>query len=134
MPESARSRHGTGCSGYVKESLEQRISDPSYKGNPKEILPSEIETSRLLLRRYRIEDAASLFHLIDKNRPDLWESFPLTYKEIAKREDADVYILNKLHQWFTKTFFCYAVIQKETSHNAVRLSQPPAAAALRGQI
>lgn len=98
----------------VKENLEQRISDPSYKGNPKEIFPSEIETSRLLLRRYKTEDAEPLFRLIDKNRADLWESFPLTFKEIAKREDTDVYILNKLHQWITKVLFCYVVIEKET--------------------
>lgn len=103
--------------GKVKENLEKRISDPSYKGNPKEIFPSEIETSRLLLRRYKVEDAESLFNLIDKNRPDLWESFPVTFKEVAKREDANVYILNKLHQWVTKTFFCYAVIEKETGQH-----------------
>ena len=69
------------------------------------------------MRRYRQDDADFLFQLIDKNRSDLWESFPVTFKEIAKREDTDAYIINKLHQWHTKTFFCYAVIDKETGQH-----------------
>jgi len=101
----------------VKDALLRRLQDPTFKGNPKENLPSEIETSRLFLRRYKLDDANFLFQLIDNNRSDLWESFPLTFKEIAKREDADTYIINKLHQWHTKTYFCYAVIDKETGQH-----------------
>lgn len=98
----------------VKAQLQNKLKDPSDKSSARFPFPRQFETPRLLLRQYGLADASALYDLVDKNRPDLWESFPRTFKELSAPELAEGYILCKLHQWFTKTFFCYGIILKST--------------------
>lgn len=110
----------------VREHLE-RLLDLSREGDvcgaasscdlvPK-TFPNRIETNRFILRRYELEDADSLWTLIEKNRAGLVDDFPLTLRELASRAKTDTFILSKLQQWYLRTMFCYAVFHKETGQH-----------------
>jgi RimJ/RimL family protein N-acetyltransferase len=107
--------------GTVKKDLQQRCEDPSYKGDAYASFPIQFETENLLFRPYRLTDGLPLYELVERNRFDLWESFPLVFKEIKNLADTEDYILNKLHQWHTKTFFCYAIFTKATGEHIGQL-------------
>lgn len=105
----------------TKNRLLTTLTNRENSSASRSLFPVLFETKNLLLRQYSIADADVAFELVEKNRPDLRESFPKTFKELSSRSVAEAYILNKLHQWFTKTFFCYGVFLKSTGEHIGQL-------------
>ena len=74
--------------------------------------PQTLATRRLLLRRYREEDATGLVELVCTNRTELTRDFA-QITLIRKVEDARAFIQQKNDEWIADGSRCYGVWLKE---------------------
>ena len=77
--------------------------------------PEIIETDRLILRKYNIEDGLNLYNFIKNNTEQLSKFKVLedwVYK-INKAEEAENYIKQLLAGWALRKIFTYAIVLKE---------------------
>ena len=73
--------------------------------------PETIETDRLTLRRYSVEDAGVLLEMIDRNRQELIRDFAQT-AALQSVEQAESFVTEKSEQWHSRKNFTYGVWRK----------------------
>jgi len=71
--------------------------------------PDLVNTERLVLRRYSVADAVSIFELVDKNRDRLIEAFPRMGRDFSQVEDTKSFALDKNEEWNARKSFCYGI-------------------------
>lgn len=78
----------------------------------KKSFPEMVETERLVLRRYRSEDAASILELVERNRPQLIREFAQIAR-LQNVKEAKSFIAEKGEQWNDGKTFCYGIWRKQ---------------------
>jgi RimJ/RimL family protein N-acetyltransferase len=73
-----------------------------------------IETERLLIRPYIIEDAAILFNNLHTNKEHLEDYFSLLFKTIKNIEDTEQYLLSKQKDSEERKAFICGIFLKDT--------------------
>jgi RimJ/RimL family protein N-acetyltransferase len=73
--------------------------------------PETIETDRLILRRYSVEDASRLLDLIERNRQALIRDFAQT-AALQGPEQAESFVTEKSEQWRSQKSFTYGIWRK----------------------
>jgi RimJ/RimL family protein N-acetyltransferase len=73
--------------------------------------PEIIETNRLVLRRYSVDDAGGLLELIDRNRQELIRDFAQT-AALQGVQQVESFIAARSEQWQLRKNFTYGVWQK----------------------
>jgi RimJ/RimL family protein N-acetyltransferase len=74
--------------------------------------PDEVETERLVLRRYRSEDAAEILELVQRNQAQLAREFAQT-AGLRSVDDAQAFTGEKQEQWNVGRTFCYGIWRKQ---------------------
>jgi len=75
------------------------------------IMPDQIETERLLLRKHQLEDGARMFKTVDSNR-ELFEVFLPWVKPTQSQQDSEDYIKLSLKNWEESISFDYSLLIK----------------------
>lgn len=70
--------------------------------------PEQVETERLVLRPYVLEDAAALFALVHANRNILRREFP-QMAGLQSVFESQSFIIEKSEQWHTGKTFCLGI-------------------------
>ena len=78
----------------------------------KRIFPETAETGRLILRSYRLEDAAGILELVQRNRVELIPEFA-QMAALQRVEDAGSFVVEKREQWNSGKTFCYGIWRRE---------------------
>lgn len=74
--------------------------------------PEIVETERLVLRRYRNEDAAGILELVERNRPQLIREFA-QIAGLQNVEETKSFIAEKEEQWNDGKTLCYGIWRKQ---------------------
>jgi RimJ/RimL family protein N-acetyltransferase len=74
--------------------------------------PEMIETERLVLRRYRSEDALGILALVQQDRAQLIREFA-QIAALQNVEEAKFFTAEKVEQWSTGKTFSYGIWRKE---------------------
>lgn len=99
----------------VKSRLEGLRSEPARASTwDGAALPSRLETGRLLLRPYALDDAPALFDLVDRNRADLTQSFPKTVNALRAPELAADHVVDLIHRSLARRWVFYGAFLKST--------------------
>lgn len=78
----------------------------------KKSFPEIVETERLVLRRYRNEDAAGILELVERNRPQLIREFA-QISGLQNVEETKSFIAEKGEQWNDGRTLCYGIWRKQ---------------------
>lgn len=77
------------------------------------IVPSRLESERLLLRPYRFTDAAVLAQAIKEERERLRDDFPDRASSVHSTRDAELFITEKSRQWKGREAFHFGIWERE---------------------
>lgn len=77
----------------------------------KKSFPEMVEAERLVLRRYRSQDAAGILELVEQNRPQLIREFA-QIAGLQDVEEAKSFIAEKGEQWNDGKTLCYGIWRK----------------------
>lgn len=78
----------------------------------KKSFPEMVETERLVLRRYRNEDAAGILELVEQNRSQLIREFA-QIAGLQNVEETKSFIAEKGEQWNDGKTLCYGIWRKQ---------------------
>lgn len=87
---------------------------------PVEFLPFEMESQRLKLKIYSLQDAGSFLRMIGPDRNELRDSFPQTAL-LSSIEEVQAYFTERAHQAYRGHSFFYGVWSKDTGHQIGQL-------------
>jgi RimJ/RimL family protein N-acetyltransferase len=76
------------------------------------IIPSTLESERLLLRPYRFTDAPVLAQTIEEERERLREDFPDRVSSVHSTRDAELFITEKSRQWKGREAFHFGIWER----------------------
>ncbi len=77
-------------------------------------LPAEYATERLLLRRYRLEDAPAYFQMLRENRDHLREFLPANLENVQNDDDVRAVIEWQIEQWQRGELFIMGLWEKNS--------------------
>jgi ribosomal-protein-serine acetyltransferase len=76
--------------------------------------PTEFSSERLLLRRYRPDDAALYYHMLRANWDHLYEFLPSELVDVQNAEDVAVVIRRHNAEWELRSLFIFGVWEQAT--------------------
>ena len=77
-------------------------------------IPPEFSSTRLLLRRYRPEDSAAYFQMLQANREHLREFLPTLWQEVQNEADVATVLRQLAAEWDARNLFIFGVWEKES--------------------
>ena len=80
---------------------------------PPDILP-EFSSARLRLRRYRPEDSAAYFQMLQANREHLREFLPTLWQDVQNEADVATVLRQLAAEWDARNLFIFGVWEKES--------------------
>ncbi|MCB8927860.1 MAG: GNAT family N-acetyltransferase [Ardenticatenaceae bacterium] len=77
-------------------------------------IPPEFSSTRLLLRRYRPEDSAAYFQMLQANQEHLREFLPSLWQEVQNEADVATVLRQLAAEWDARNLFIFGVWEKES--------------------
>lgn len=74
-----------------------------------------LETDRVILKPFKIEDTFPFYRLIQKNKNRLQDSFPVTLDNTVNEETTELFMQSKLSEWEERISFAFGIWAKTES-------------------
>jgi [ribosomal protein S5]-alanine N-acetyltransferase len=85
-------------------------------------IPTTLESERIVLRRYTLEDASALADAFNTNRARLQEEFPSRLRATSAIQDAEMFVWQLIQQWDVRIAFHFGVWEKSSKLYAGEIS------------
>ncbi len=85
-------------------------------------ITAEIETKRVVLKRYKMGDGKIFYNVIEKNRDRMLDSFPIMLSNTHDEFSAEYYIRKKIEEWDEQSAFNFGIWLKEKGEYAGHIS------------
>ncbi len=72
-----------------------------------------LETERIVLKPFKIEDTFLYYRLIQKNKNRLQDSFPVTLDNTINEETTELFMQSKLSEWEERISFAFGIWTKD---------------------
>ena len=76
-------------------------------------IAEEIETKRIILKKYKAGDGKVFYNVIEKNRDRMIDSFPVMLSNTHDEVNAEYYVRKKIEEWDEQSAFNFGIWLKE---------------------